>query len=566
MVNWMKRRKTGDVLLLANGLVLLVLLNLLASFYFFRLDLTEEKRYTIKPQTKELLSNLEEEVFVEVFLEGDLNSGFKRFQKSIRETLGEFRIYSTNKVNFIFTDPTLAMGEKARNEFMSELASKGISPTNVIENKDGQRVEKFVFPGALVSVGGFETGVMLLKGSRTQGSQEALNQSIENVEFELANAIYKLTNSNRKKIGMLRGHGELDSLQIASFNNALLEQYDIFQVDINRKAAIGDYEALIVAKPRTEFSEQEKYKLDQYLMRGGKLLLLLDRLDANIDSASSENYFAFPYNLNLDDQLFRYGVRINADLVQDRVSGKYPIVVGNEGGKPRLMQLDWPFFPLINQYADHPITRNLDAAQTKFISSIDTVKAIEVKKTPLLFSSPYSRKLTAPVKVGVNDLRKQLKEGSFNAGPIPVAYLLEGNFTSLYKNRFAPSGVDTLGFKANSSSTKIMVVADGDMARNDVNPRQNTPQSLGYDPFTKYTFANQDLLLNMVAYLTNENGLIAARNKEVKIRPLDKQKIQSERTYWQMINLVLPLVLLLLFGLMWVYLRKAKYAKFKISN
>jgi gliding-associated putative ABC transporter substrate-binding component GldG len=301
-------------------------------------------------------------------------------------------------------------------------------------------------------------------------------------------------------------------------------------------------------------------------MRGGKLLLLLDRLDANMDSASSENYFAFPYNLNLDDQLFRYGVRINPDLVQDRVSGKYPIVVGNEGGKPRLMQLDWPFFPLINQYADHPITRNLDAAQTKFISSIDTVKAIGVKKTPLLFSSPYSRKLTAPVKVGVNDLRKQLKEGSFNAGPIPVAYLLEGNFTSLYKNRFAPSGVDTLGFKANSSSTKIMVVADGDMARNDVNPRQNTPQSLGYDPFTKYTFANQDLLLNMVAYLTNENGLIAARNKEVKIRPLDKQKIQSERTYWQMINLVLPLVLLLLFGLMWVYLRKAKYAKFKISN
>lgn len=566
MVNWMKRRKTGDLLLLANGLVLLVLLNLLASFYFFRLDLTEEKRYTIKPQTKELLSNLEEEVFVEVFLEGDLNSGFKRFQKSIRETLGEFRIYSNNNVNFIFTDPTLAMGEKARNEYMSELASKGISPTNVIENKDGQRVEKFVFPGALVSVGGFETGVMLLKGSRTQGSQEALNQSIENVEFELANAIYKLTNSNRKKIGMVRGHGELDSLQIASFNNALLEQYDIFQVDINRKAAIGDYEALIVAKPRTEFSEQEKYKLDQYLMRGGKLLLLLDRLDANMDSASSENYFAFPYNLNLDDQLFRYGIRINPDLVQDRVSGKYPIVVGNEGGKARLMQLDWPFFPLINQYADHPITRNLDASQTKFISSIDTVKAIGVRKTPLLFSSPYSRKLTAPVKVGVNDLRKQMNEGSFNAGPIPVAYLLEGNFTSLYKNRFAPSGVDTLGFKANSSSTKIMVVADGDMARNDVNPRQNTPQSLGYDPFTKYTFANQDLLLNMVAYLTNENGLIAARNKEVKIRPLDKQKIQSERTYWQLINLVLPLVLLLLFGLVWVYLRKAKYAKFKISN
>jgi gliding-associated putative ABC transporter substrate-binding component GldG len=566
MVNWKNSRKVGDLLLLANGAVALLLLNLLASFYFFRLDLTEEKRYTIKPQTKEMLSALDDEVFVEVFLDGDLNAGFKRFQKSIRETLEEFRIYSNNKVNFIFTDPGQATGEKARNEFMSELASKGISPMNVIESKDGQRIEKFVFPGALIAYGGFETGVMLLKGNRAQGSQEALNQSIENVEFELANAIYKLSNNNRKRIALVHGHGELDSLQIASFNNALLEQYDVFKTDISLKAKVGNYDAVIIAKPKNEFSEQDKYKLDQYLMRGGKILFLLDRLDANMDSASSDNYFAFPYDLNLDDQLFRYGVRVNADLVQDRVSGKYPIVVGNTGGRPQLMQLDWPFFPLVNQYADHPITRNLDATQTKFVSSIDTVKAVGVQKTPLLFTSPYSRKLVSPVKVGVNDLRKQLREGSFTAGSIPIAYLLEGKFNSLFTNRFAPKGVDTIGFVAKSKDTKIIVVADGDIARNDINPRQNEPQTLGYDPFTRYTFANQDLLLNTVAYLTHENGLIAARNKEVKIRPLDKEKIRQERTYWQAVNILLPLLALAAFGLGWTYLRKRKYAAFTTTN
>jgi len=562
MVNWRTSKKIGDLLLWANGLVLLVLINLLASSHFFRIDLTEEKRYTIKPQTKEMLANLDDEVFVEVFLEGELNPGFKRFQKAIRETLDEFRIYSNNKIRYTFTDPNQAIGEKARNEYMSELAAKGISPMNVIETKDGQRVEKFVFPGALVSYGGFETGVMMLKGSRAQGSQEVLNQSIENVEFELANAIYKMANTNRKKIGWVKGHGELDSLQMASLNAALLEQYDVFKTDLSKKKSFNHYDALIIAKPRSAFSEKEKYHLDQYLMCGGKALLLLDRLDASMDSASSENYFAFPYNLNLDDQLFKYGVRINPDLIQDRVSGKYPIVVGNAGNRPQMMQLDWPFFPLLNQYADHPITRNMDAIQSKFVSSIDTVKAVGVKKTPLVFSSAYSRKLTAPVKVSVNDLRRQLKEENFASGKIPVAYLLEGTFTSLYKNRFAPQDVDSAKFLEQSSPTKIIVVADGDIARNDVNPRENKPQQLGYDPFSRYTFANQDLLLNMVAYLTDENGLIKARNKEVKIRPLDKEKIRNERTYWQLINLVMPLVVLVAMGLLLTYLRKARYARF----
>ncbi len=560
-VSWKHSKKIGDLLILANALLLVVILNFLGSWYFVRLDLTEEKRYTIKKQTKDLLKNLDDAVYVEVYLEGELNPGFERFRKSIRETLEEFRIYSDDRVQYTFTDPNLAMGEKARNEFIAQLNLKGIAPRNVIENKDGKRVEKLVFPGAVISYGGMETGVMLLKGNAMQGSQEVLNQAIEGVEYELANAIHKLTNVDRKKIGFVTGHGELNGLSIASFENSVGELYDINDVALNSKEKLSDYNALILAKPTQAFSNLDKYNLDQYLMRGGRLLLLLDRLDAVMDSASSDNYFAFPYDLNLDDQLFKYGIRINQDLIQDRVSGRYPIVVSN-AGKPQIMQMEWPFFPLINQYADHPITRNLDASLVKFTSSVDTIKAVGVKKTPLLFSSPYSRKALAPVKVGVNDLRNQLQSGEFNDSKIPIGYLLEGKFTSLYKNRFAPDGADSKNFLEESTPTKLVVIADGDIIRNDVNPRDGTVQALGFDPFTQYTFANQDLLLNSMAYLLEEDGLIKARNKEIKIRPLDKERIKEERLFWQIVNLLMPLSLVIVFGFTRSYWRKLKYAKF----
>jgi ABC-2 type transport system permease protein len=559
MVNWKNSKRTGDLLVLANVLVWVLLINVLASFYFFRIDLTEEKRYTIQPQTRALLQSLEDELFVEVFLEGEeLNPEFRRLQKSIRETLDEFRIYSDNKVKFTFTDPLQANNERARNEFIADLNARGVSPRNVIETRNGERVEKFVFPGALVSYQGFEAGVMLLRGNRAQ----SINQSIENIEFELANAIQKLSNTDRKRIGLLRGHGELDSLAFAGFNNALLDQYDVFKVSLERKQGLTGYDLMVIAKPTQPFTEQDKYKLDQYIMQGGRVLFLLDRLDADMSRASEEDYFAFPYDLNLDDQLFKYGVRINPDLVQDRVSGRYPVVVGGDRNQPQIMQLEWPFFPLANQYAQHPVTRNLDATLFRFVSSIDTVKATGVIKTPLVYSSVYARKITAPVKVSVNDLRRQMKDEAFTSGPITLGYLLEGKFTSLYKNRFAPEGVDTAKFSSESVVTKLVVIADGDLARNDVNPRDNTPQPLGLDPFTQYTFANQDLLLNTIAYMLDENGLIKARNKEVKVRPLDKVKIKNERTFWQAINLAIPIVVLIAFGAARAYWRRVKYSRF----
>lgn len=561
MVNW-KSKKLGDVLLLANGIIILVLINLLSSDFFFQLDLTEEKRYTIQAPTRDMLRSLDDNIYIEVYLEGELNAGFRRFQKAIRETLELFRIYSGNKVQYSFIDPSVALSQKARSEFMADLASKGIQPTNVIDTRDGERIEKIIFPGAVVSYGGVEKGVMLLKGNKAGSPEEEINQSIEGIEFEFANAVYKLTEPDPNQIGLVSGHGELQGAHLAAFRGAVSEMYHVRDITLSEKS-LSDFEALVIAKPTGPFLPADQYRLDQYIMQGGKVLFLLDRLDASMDSASQADYFAFPYNTLLDDMLFKYGVRINQDLIQDRYAGRYPVITGQRAdGTPQIQLMDWPFFPLINRFADHPITHNLDMVLTRFVSSIDTVKADRVKKTPLLMTSQYARKFTAPVNVNINELRQDLSAAKFTESFIPVAYLLEGRFSSLYKNRFLPEGADQTSFKEESLPTKLIVVSDGDLARNEVNIRTGQPQPLGFDPFTKYTFANQDLLLNMIAYLIDENGLIRARNKEIKIRPLDHEQVTAEKAQWQIINLILPLALLVVYGVVRSYWRNRKFARF----
>ncbi len=561
MVAW-KSKKLGDFLLLSNGIVMMVLINLLSSQFFFRIDLTEEKRYTIKDPTREILKSLDDDIYVEVYLEGEMNAGFRRFQKAIRETLEEFRIYSKNKIQYSFIDPSTALSQKARSEFMAELASKGIRPTNVIDKRNGQRLEKIIFPGALISYGGAEKGVMLLKGNKAGTPEEEINQSIEGVEFELANAIYKLVEPDPKQIGFVSGHGELGGLSVMALKEAVSEMYHVREVMLNQPS-VQECAALIIAKPALSFSPLEKYRLDQYIMKGGKVLFLLDKLDASMDSASQANYFAFPFQTDLDDQLFKYGIRINPDLIQDRYAGRYPVITSQRSdGTPQMQMMDWPYFPLINRFGNHVITRNLDIVLTRFVSSIDTVRAEGISKTPLLFTSQFSRKLMAPVNININEIRQDRTAEQFKESFLPVAYLLEGTFTSLFKNRFLPDGSDKGSFRQNSLPTKLIVVSDGDLGRNEVNSRSGQPQPLGFDPFTNYTFANQDLLLNMIAFLVDENGLIRARNKEIKIRPLDREQASSEKLFWQVVNLVLPLLLLMTYGFFRSYLRNRRFARY----
>lgn len=565
MVAW-EKKKTGDLLLLFNGILLAVVLNQLAALYAFRIDLTEEKRYTIKAPTVLLLQNLDDDVYIDVYLEGELNAEFRRLRKAVRETLEEFRVQSGNRVHYQFSDPLAAAGANARQEFMADLVSKGLKPINIIDSRDGRRTEKIVFPGALVSFGGLQSGVMLLK-DQVGGAQQDINRAIEGIEFELANTIQQLTLTERKRVGFVAGHRELDSAEVSALREALAAQYDVnLNVRLNRPLRNTEYDVIVVAKPQSGFSEAEKYTLDQYLMSGGNLIFLLDALRVNLDSVATGDYYAFPYTLGLDDMLFRYGVRLNPDLVQDLVSLRYPIVTGQVNGRPQITPIEWPYFPLINQYAPHPVTRNLDATMLRFAGSLDSVKAVGVKKTPLLFSSAYSRRVSAPLKINVNDLRKEITPQNFSTANIPVAYLLEGTFRSLYDNRFLPDGVDEAGRKNVSQSARVAVIADGDVARNDINRRTGQPVELGFDAVSNHTFANRELLLNLVAFLTDDSGLITTRTKEIRVRPLDKEKVRTSRTYWQLLNLVAPLLVLLAVGVGKAYFRHRRYGRFQLAN
>lgn len=558
-----RNRKLEDLLKFGIGIAAIILLNILAGKTFYRFDLTEEKRYSISDATKRMLENLEDVVYVDVYLEGgDFPAGFKRLQRSIKETLDEFRVYAGDNLQYNFIDPAQATSAKARNEFFMELANKGIQPTNLFATENGKKTEKMIFPGAIVAYGGKESGVMLLKGNKVASPEEILNQSIENVEYELASAIRKMSNTERKKVALIKGYGQLDSIHIAGVNNALLEQYDVYKVDLSKKEQIGNYDAAIFIKPQERFSETDKYKIDQYIMNGGKALFFVDALRVNMDSAGNTGTFAMPYDLNLDDQLFRYGVRISKDYVLDLNSGAYPVVTGNMGTQPQIQLLPWPFFPVLNNYSRHPVVKNMDAVYARFISSIDTVKAEGVKKTPLIFTSAYSKKVASPVKVSFNDLRKDINPDHFNAGALPVAYLLEGRFNSLYKNRILPEGVNKDHYQEKSVETKVLVVSDGDFLKNEINFKNGQPFPLGYEPFMQQNFANEEFLLNILSYMIDEHGLITSRAKEVMIRPLDKIKIKEQKLKWQVINMVLPVVLIIIYGLVRYFLRRKKYTGF----
>ncbi len=555
-------KKTGAWLEFFIGIVLVIIINQLSSRHFFRADLTEEKRYSISNSTINILENLDDVVYINVYLDGDLPAPFRRLQKAVRETLEEFKIYAGSHLQFRFINPSTATSEKARNKFYHSLALKGIQPTNLYNNSGGKKTQSLIFPGAIVSYGLKETAVMLLTGNKMAGPQEQLNQSVENIEYELSNAIRKLSQPISKKIALLQGHGELDTLQTAGLRSVLSEQYKVRYVKLSSSDELSGFDALIMAKPTKKFSEQDKYKIDQFIMRGGKAVFLIDMLSVDMDSAGGQGTYAFPMDLNLEDLFFKYGFRFNQNYVADLMAGKYPVVVGNMGKNPQVKLLTWPFFPLVNNFSNHPVVRNMDAVLTKFTGTLDTVKAPGIKRTPLMSTSKYSMILPAPVHVSVNELKKELKPELFNAGPRIISWIAEGPFTSLYKNHFIPDGMDETQFIADGGESKIVVVSDGDVARNDFNPKTRTPLELGFDPFTQTKFANAEFLLNAVTYLVEDDGLINTRAKEIRIRPLDEVKIKENKLYIQLINLALPVLLIILFGIVKNLLRKNKYARF----
>ncbi len=552
-----------DISRLGIGVMAVIAINILSANYFFRWDLTEENRYSLTNATKNLLRDLDEEIEIKVYLTGDLPAGFRRLEKSTREMLEEFKVYGGSNLRFTFVDPLTAVAKEERQDFFRQLAEKGIQQTNVYDTEEGKRIQKAVFPGAMLEYNDREKGIMLLTGDRTAGPEETLNQSIERIEYEFATAIRQLTITEKKRVGIIRGQGELPNVDIAGLTATLSEYYDVFDVNLPEKTSLEGYEAILVCKPTRPFSEQDKFKIDQFIMNGGKALFFIEKLKISMDSlgSGSGGTVALPYQLNLEDQLFRYGIRINNDFIKDIQCAEYPVVVGNVGNQPQIVPLPWPFFPLTNTYADHPIVKNLDASYLRFVSSMDTVKAEGILKTPLIYTSQYTSKVNNPVLVDIDELRSRPNPEAFRAGSFPVAYLLEGSFTSVYKNRLLPEGVASSGYREQGIPSKILVCSDGDFIRNETNPQNGNPYPLGYEPFSAKTYANKDFIVNLMAYMTDESGIINARAKEIKIRPLDPVKIENNRWLWQSINLILPLVLLSIYGLVRYFLRKRKYAR-----
>jgi len=524
----------------------------LGSYFYFRIDLTEDQRYRIHPATQKLLGELQEEIHCEVYLAGELPTEFKQLKRAIQDLLEDCNAYARHRLRYQFIDLDKLPAEQKKSCLL-KLAAKGIRPTNLYMQEKGRRIEKFIFPGALLTYKGQERGILLLKGNKMTSPAQMINQSIEGLEYELANATARLVRTQHKQVALLSGHGSPDLSQLSGLIHALQEHYVLHTIDFSANPVLEAYDALLIAKPQQPFSEREKYLLDQYIMQGGKVLFFLDRLHINMDNLREHEAFAFPLDLGLDDQLFRYGVRINPDLVQDLHSGVYPVVVGNLGNQPQLKLLPWPFFPLLNHFTDHLVTKNMDVLYAQFVSSIDTIQSQGVTHTPLVFTSQHSRSVEAPVHIDLETLRKPPQSIHYNHGHIPLAYLLEGTFTSLYKNRFLPAGFDTAAFLSKSQPTKLLVFASGSIVLNGLDPHKKQPLPWGYDPFLRQHFANQDFVCNTLAYMLNEEGLINLKNKTLKIRLLDQVKIAQERLWWQLVNLTVPILLLGLLGVLWNY-------------
>ena len=571
-----RANKKKDLIQLALSIAVVILFNFIGSFVFHRFDLTSEKRYTLSPATIELLKALDDVVYVKVYLEGEFPAGFKRLRNETREMLDEFKAYAKDNIEYEFFDPNANPDKNQREEIYRQLFKKGLQPTNLEVKTEEGKSEQIIFPGAIVTYKGKELPWQLLKIQVGVSPDRQLNNSVQALEYELTNTIRKLNTIFKLSITFLEGHNELDTLHVKDISESLKEYYNVERAVLtddvtslstrdSTKEGIkvrNKYKAIIIAKPDSSFTEKQKFILDQFIMHGGKVLWLIDPVYTNLDSLARGYTMGLPNNMNLEDQLFKYGVRLNSNLILDLQAAPIPVNKGLVGSPPKWVKEPWLFNPLVMPFSDHPIVKNLDLIKFEFVSSIDTIATKGIKKTILLTSSKYSRTLTAPTRIALAMVNIKPDEKRFNQPNLPVAVLLEGEFESVFKNRLAPQIMQSkeIDFKDKSAANKMIVVSDGDIIKNIVQRSTGRTFPLGYDMTTQQTFANKTFLLNCVNYLCDDSGLLSVRAREVKLRLLDKKKITNEKLKWQLINTVVPILLIIGFGIGLNILRKRKYS------
>ena len=581
MENKRKNLKKNQLISFGLTLILIVVINIIGSYVFTRFDLTSEKRYTLSETTKETLKNLEDYVYFKVYLEGDFPAGFKKLRRETKEMLDEFRAYS-KFIDYEFINPSAGSDRAEINDTYKQLYQAGLNPTDLtIQGSDGSSKQMIIWPGALVSYrNNTEIAIDLLENQLGQSSEAALNASMQNLEFRLVDAIRKVTRFKKPTVAFIEGHGELSETEVYDITQSLSQNYNVGRVEINGKIdalmhrtepndkgevkAFPSFDAIVIAKPTQPFSERDKFLIDQYIMHGGKVLWLVEPVFATMDSLTSqESTIGVEQDLNLDDMLFNYGVRLDRNLLLDLNCAPLPIRTGQVAGQPQLEFYRWFYFPLVQAASNHPMVRNMNAIKLDFVSSMQAVNSNgDVVKTPLLKTSNYTKISGAPVFISLAMLKQNPDKRMFPSQGQNVAYLLKGSFQSLYANRI-PIEIEEsqeMQFLPESKSTAMIVVADGDIIRNQIDIKRKTPLPLGYDQYTQNTYGNKEFIENAISYLVDGEGLIDIRSREFKIRLLDPEKKNTQRLRWQLVNILIPVGLVIVFGLLMAFIRKKKYS------
>ena len=554
-------KKNKSILYIVAIVVLLIIVNAISSAVYQRWDLTKDHRYTLSDASKSLISDLDSPLIIDVFLEGDFPSEFRLLQTEVKQIVDEFQLES-NQILINYINPI--EDETTRQQYIEELTKQGLEPYINTDNSTGKVTQDIIFPWAYASYKDKRVKIPLLKRSITEGLQEQINNSVQGLEYAFADGFSKLVKPKAKKIAILKGNGQLGDMYLADFLKTIKPYYSIAPFTLDSVATnpqgtldkLKAYDLIVSAKPSIAFSENEKLVLDQYAMSGGKSLWLTESVVMDKDSLYNDagTGVSIMRDLNLNDFFFKYGVRINPTLVKDLYSAPIMLAIG-EGSQAQMQPIQWQYSPLAASNPNHPITKNLNLVKFDFASPIDTLKN-DLKKSILLQSSPKSKLEGAPTTISLAEVTNSPDEESYNKGPQNLAVLLEGEFSSVYDKRVLPFKVND--FTSKSYRTKMVIISDGDVIKNEV--IRNRPLELGFDQLTGKSFGNKEFLLNAINYLLDDTGLINIRSKDISIAFLDSEKVKENKGTWQFINIALPLIILGLFGFVFNYLRKRKYA------
>jgi gliding-associated putative ABC transporter substrate-binding component GldG len=552
-------RDIGEYLLIVGAALLIALV---ASLFSFRIDLTSDKRFTLSEPSKEILSALEDDILIQVYLDGDMPVEFKRLRRNVRDMLEEFRVASGKKIGYTFINPSAPEDEGERERRRVELINRGIDPVSIMDrDREGGNIERLLFPGFIVNYNTVSIPVNFLRNDPGRSSGENLISSVEGLEYELIRAVATVTADTIYRVAFIEGHGEYDEAEVADITLEMAKYFTIDRGAIGGvQGALDRYAAIIIAGAEQSFDEEDKLVIDQYLMNGGRILWLQDEVYVNRDSLTTGGSMALYRPLNIEDQLFKYGVRINPEIIQDMDCLIIPVRNTITESQQNYLPVPWIYYPLLYPSAESPVTRNINKVKGEFVNSLDTVGADKaVIKEFLLASSPYSRTVTPPRIIALSEYRNPPPEELFNRSFIPVAVKLEGNFPSLFAGRRREYNGGPLVERGRYS--RMVVVADGDIIRNEVSWSGGVPDPLplGYDRYSRQTFGNKDFIINVMNWLVDDTGITELRSREVKLRLLDTGRIKGNRLFWQLLNIAVPLFILAMVAIMVNVIRRKRY-------